>query len=75
MTAKREPRAEAVAMEYAAEASYAPLVSLRKGRYKLNLCDLDPDQLAEMTERLTQVSCSTPAVFTSAGSRTDDRVI
>jgi len=38
-------RAEPVAMEYAAEASYAPLVSLRKGRFKLNLCTLDPDQL------------------------------
>ncbi|OOY21429.1 choline-sulfatase [Thioclava sp. DLFJ5-1] len=46
--AKREPRKEAVAMEYAAEASYAPLVSLRKGRYKLNLCNLDPDQLFDV---------------------------
>ncbi|OBY26691.1 choline-sulfatase [Leisingera sp. JC1] len=34
-----------VAMEYAAEASYAPMVSLRLGQWKLNLCDLDPDQL------------------------------
>ncbi|MDP3340899.1 choline-sulfatase [Frigidibacter sp.] len=42
------PRAEAVAMEYAAEASNAPLVSLRKGRWKLNLCKLDPDQLFDL---------------------------
>jgi choline-sulfatase len=42
------PRAEPVAMEYAAEASYAPLVSLRKGRFKLNLCALDPDQLFDL---------------------------
>ncbi|MCO6383377.1 choline-sulfatase [Oceanicola sp. 502str15] len=41
-------RESAVAMEYAAEASYAPLVSLRKGRYKLNLCALDPDQLFDL---------------------------
>ena len=41
-------RTSAVAMEYAAEASYAPLVSLRKGRYKLNLCSLDPDQLFDL---------------------------
>ncbi|MBY6151736.1 choline-sulfatase [Vannielia litorea] len=43
-----DERQSAVAMEYAAEASYAPLVSLRKGRYKLNLCALDPDQLFDL---------------------------
>ncbi|TNE83340.1 MAG: choline-sulfatase, partial [Rhodobacteraceae bacterium] len=47
-TAQGIPRAEPVAMEYAAEASYAPLVSLRKGRWKLNLCALDPDQLFDL---------------------------
>mgnify|MGYP000306594756 FL=1 len=41
-------REQAVAIEYAAEASYAPLVSLRKGRFKLNLCALDPDQLFDL---------------------------
>ena len=41
-------RTEPVAMEYAAEASYTPLVSLRKGRFKLNLCALDPDQLFDL---------------------------
>ncbi|KEO56132.1 choline-sulfatase [Thioclava pacifica] len=46
--AKGAPRTEPVAMEYAAEASYAPLVSLRKGRWKLNLCTLDPDQLFDL---------------------------
>lgn len=37
-----------VAMEYAAEASYAPMVSLRQGRYKFNRCALDPDQLFDL---------------------------
>ncbi|MEC8197801.1 MAG: choline-sulfatase, partial [Pseudomonadota bacterium] len=31
-----------------AEASYAPMVSLRLGRWKLNLCTLDPDQLFDL---------------------------
>ncbi|WP_420004899.1 choline-sulfatase [Arenibacterium sp. LLYu02] len=43
-----ERRETPVAMEYAAEASYAPMVSLRSGRYKLNLCTLDPDQLFDL---------------------------
>jgi choline-sulfatase len=38
----------AVPMEYAAEASEAPLVALRKGRWKLVLCPLDPDMLFDM---------------------------
>ncbi len=37
-----------VAMEYAAEASYAPMVSLRYGKWKFNMCSLDPDQLFDM---------------------------
>jgi choline-sulfatase len=37
-----------VAMEYTAEASYAPLVSLRYGRWKYNRCALDPDQLFDL---------------------------
>ena len=37
-----------VAMEYAAEASYAPMVSLRQGNYKFNRCALDPDQLFDL---------------------------
>ena len=32
-----------VAMEYAEEASYAPLVSLRNGKFKYNRCKLDPE--------------------------------
>lgn len=43
-----ETRTTPVAMEYAAEASYAPMVSLRSGQYKLNLCALDPDQLFDL---------------------------
>ena len=37
-----------VAMEYAAEASYAPMVSLRQGKWKFNRCTLDPDQLFDL---------------------------
>lgn len=37
-----------VAMEYAAEASYAPLVALRDGRYKYTRCVLDPEQLFDL---------------------------
>ncbi|WP_413219375.1 choline-sulfatase [Tritonibacter mobilis] len=43
-----ETRTTPVAMEYAAEASYAPMVSLRSGQYKLNLCTLDSDQLFDL---------------------------
>jgi choline-sulfatase len=35
-------------MEYAAEASYAPLVCLRQGRWKFTRCALDPDQLFDL---------------------------
>ena len=41
-------RTTPVAMEYAAEASYAPMVSLRSGPYKFNRCTLDPDQLFDL---------------------------
>ena len=40
-----QTRESPVAMEYAAEGSYAPLVSLRTGKWKYNRCLLDPDQL------------------------------
>ena len=33
------------AMEYAAEVSYAPMVSLRHEKWKFNRCTFDPDQL------------------------------
>ncbi|MEM7521762.1 MAG: choline-sulfatase, partial [Pseudomonadota bacterium] len=41
-------RTAPVAMEYAAEGSYAPMVSLRYGKWKYNRCALDPDQLFDM---------------------------
>ncbi|NBD30391.1 MAG: choline-sulfatase [Alphaproteobacteria bacterium] len=41
-------RTSPVAMEYAAEASYAPLVSLRQGRWKYTRCALDPEQLFDL---------------------------
>lgn len=46
--AKGTIRTSVVAMEYAAEASYAPLVSLRKGQWKYNKCLLDPEQLFDL---------------------------
>ncbi|PVA06566.1 choline-sulfatase [Thalassorhabdomicrobium marinisediminis] len=41
-------RHDPVAMEYAAEGSYSPLVCLREGRWKYTRCLLDPDQLFDM---------------------------
>lgn len=41
-------RSSPVAMEYAAEASIAPLVSLRYGKWKFNRCAHDPDQLFDL---------------------------
>jgi choline-sulfatase len=37
-----------VLMEYAAEGSYAPLVSIREGRLKFIHCELDPPQLFDL---------------------------
>ncbi|MHA6325786.1 choline-sulfatase [Roseivivax sp. CAU 1753] len=37
-----------VAMEYAAEASYSPLIALRQGRWKYTNCALDPEQLFDI---------------------------
>ena len=37
-----------VAMEYAAEASWAPLVALRDERWKYTACALDPEQLFDL---------------------------
>ncbi|SFS03197.1 choline-sulfatase [Yoonia litorea] len=37
-----------VAMEYAAEGSYAPLVCLRYGKWKYTRCALDPEQLFDL---------------------------
>ena len=42
-------RTTPVAMEYAAEGSYAPLVSLRSQQWKYNRCTLDPDQLFDLS--------------------------
>ena len=36
-------------MEYAAEGSNAPLVALRDGKWKYIRCDLDPDQLFDIS--------------------------
>jgi choline-sulfatase len=52
--ARGAARTSPVRVEYAAEASEAPIVSLRKGRWKLNLCRLDPDQLFDMEDDPTE---------------------
>ena len=41
-------RTSPVLMEYAAEASYAPLVATRYGKWKYVRCALDPDQLFDL---------------------------
>ncbi|MDH6268444.1 choline-sulfatase [Rhizobium sp. SG_E_25_P2] len=41
-------RVSPVLMEYAAEASYAPLVGIREGKWKFIHCALDPDQLYDL---------------------------
>lgn len=43
-----EAREAPVAMEYAAEGTIAPMVSLRQGRWKFNMCAPDPDQLFDL---------------------------
>ncbi len=43
-----ETRDAPVAMEYAAEGSYAPLVALRSGRWKYTRCALDPEELFDV---------------------------
>ena len=46
--ATRQGGRRAVPMEYAAEASESPMAGLRKGRWKLILCPLDPDLLFDL---------------------------
>lgn len=46
--ARGETRDEPVLLEYAAEASYAPLVAIRRDRWKFVRCLLDPDQLFDL---------------------------
>ncbi|MEO0980871.1 MAG: sulfatase/phosphatase domain-containing protein, partial [Pseudomonadota bacterium] len=43
-------RTSPVLMEYAAEASYAPLVGIREGNWKYIHCELDPPQLFDLAE-------------------------
>ncbi|MEC3860370.1 choline-sulfatase [Mesobacterium sp. TK19101] len=43
-----QARETPVAMEYAAEASYAPLVALVQGRWKYTRCVLDPEQFFDL---------------------------
>ncbi|MEM9206739.1 MAG: choline-sulfatase, partial [Pseudomonadota bacterium] len=45
-----EDRNGPVAMEYAAEGSYAPLIALRNGDWKYTRCALDPEQLFNLAD-------------------------
>ncbi len=47
--AKGETRTEPVRIEYAAEASYAPLVALISGTHKFTRCALDPEQMFDLS--------------------------
>ncbi|WP_333684086.1 choline-sulfatase, partial [Pontibaca methylaminivorans] len=46
--ARGTPREAPVAMEYAAEGSVAPMVCLRRGRWKYIRCAADPEQLFDL---------------------------
>ena len=46
--ARGASRSRPVSLEYAAEGSHAPLVSIRAGVYKFTHCDLDPPQLFDL---------------------------
>ena len=49
-----EPRQ--VIAEYAAEGSISPMVMLREGTYKLNVCSVDPDQLFDLDTDPTEAN-------------------
>jgi choline-sulfatase len=50
-------RTEPVAMEYAAEGSYSPVVCLRYGKWKYTRCTLDPDQLFDVSTDPNELNC------------------
>ena len=54
--AKGAARTEPVRMEYAAEASEAPLVGIRDGRWKYVHCELDPPQLFDLAADPNELS-------------------
>ncbi|MFO6465126.1 choline-sulfatase [Jannaschia sp. KMU-145] len=65
-------RTTPVAMEYAAEGSYAPLVALRRGRWKYTRCRLDPEQLFDLEadpHELTNLAGDPAHADTLAGFR------
>jgi choline-sulfatase len=67
--ARGAARAAPVLMEYAAEGSCAPLVSIREGRFKFNHCELDPPQLFDLEadpRELTNLALDTAHAATVA---------
>jgi len=63
-------RTSPVAIEYAAEASYAPLICLRQDQWKYTACTLDPDQLFDLSadpHELTDLASDPAHADTLAG--------
>jgi choline-sulfatase len=63
-------RTSPVAIEYAAEASYAPLICLRQDQWKFTACTLDPDQLFDLSadpHELTDLATDPAHADTLAG--------
>jgi choline-sulfatase len=59
-TLARGERREAVPVEYAAEGSQAPMVSLREGDFKFNHCEFDPPQLFDLASDPLELSNLAP---------------
>ena len=69
-------RTSPVLIEYAAEGSYAPLVSIRRGRFKFNHCELDPPQLFDLEadpDELTNLAANPAHAETLATFQTEMR--
>ncbi|OQP87538.1 choline-sulfatase [Rhizobium rhizosphaerae] len=63
------PRSAPVLMEYAAEASHAPMVAIREGKWKYTHCSLDPDQLFDLEadpHELNNLALAPPDAATAA---------
>ena len=69
-------RSSPVLIEYAAEGSYAPLISIRRGRFKFNHCELDPPQLFDLEadpDELTNLATDPAHAETHAAFMTEMR--
>lgn len=67
-----QPEERPIIGEYAAEGSIAPMVMLREGRFKLNVCPADPDQLFDLEsdpDELTNLAGDSDHAEIRAGMR------